>query len=113
MILNTEIYKNQIEKIYETRLDRSVDNIDDRVMKACEEAGEAIGALLSIRNNSYKGLTYDDLREEIIDIWIVATDAMLTALPREQNMSQDQVNENISKIIDVKIAKWRKNCSVS
>lgn len=110
--MNTNIFSEVIKKIYETRLDRDVFNVDDRVMKLCEESGEAIGALLSIRNNSYKNLTYKDLREEIIDTWIVATDAMLTALPDEEGLDQDEINKHIIQIMEKKIEKWRKNSSV-
>lgn len=110
--MNTNIFSEVIKKIYETRLDRDVFNVDDRVMKLCEESGEAIGALLSIRNNSYKNLTYKDLREEIIDTWIVATDAMLTALPEEEGLDQDGINKHIIQIMEKKIEKWRKNSSV-
>lgn len=78
-------------------------------MKLCEEAGEAIGALLSIRSNSYKGLTYDDLREELVDAWIVVTDALLTPMPIDKDNNQDTINENVTKIMHKKIEKWRKN----
>lgn len=110
--MNSNVFSDIIDKIYNTRLDRSVSNIDDRVMKLCEEAGEAIGALLSIRNNSYKGLTYEDLREELIDAWIVTTDAILTALPNENNKSQDEVNSELIKVMETKINKWRNNSGI-
>lgn len=96
-----------IKEIYETRRDRSVNNIDTRIMKLCEEAGEASGALVSIRENTYKKLTYEDLLEELVDCWIVATDAMLTPLPGQESLSQDDINEKIADIMQKKINKWK------
>jgi len=61
-------------------------NIFRRAVKLMEEAGEVSEAWLNVTSaaNS-KGKTWDDVREEIADVLIVALDVALTPLPHETN----------------------------
>jgi len=96
-------YLEVLETIRDIRPERSLDNIRTRIMKLCEESGEAAGALISIEEGSYKKLTNADLIEEIIDCWIVATDAMLTKIG---DVSDEEHERFIMDIMKRKISKW-------
>lgn len=104
-----DCFASAVADIYETRKDRSMNDILPRILKISEEAGEAAGAILSITENSYKKLTPDDLREELVDCWIVVTDALLTPISGEEELSQEQINLNINDIIKRKMEKWKRN----
>jgi NTP pyrophosphatase (non-canonical NTP hydrolase) len=79
-------------------------------MKLAEEYGEFVQAYLSTTSSTNKkGLTWDDVREEICDVVIVAIDILLTKLPNELELPDEQFKKMISKIIEMKLDKWIMN----
>lgn len=102
---------DHIEKIFNEikniREQRNLEDLPLRVMKLNEEAGEASGAVVSVLTNSYKGLTWEDVIEEIIDTWIVSSDAMFAPIPGTEHMTMDERCEYISGIMSKKMTKWK------
>lgn len=98
---------NYVDVIADMRLRRPVADLPLRILKLNEEAGESSGAIVSVVTDSYKKLTYEDVIEEIIDTWIVATDAMLYEIPGTEHMTTEERNDYISNIIEIKLNKWK------
>lgn len=67
-----------IEKIYTVGSERSVDTVSRRCAKLIEECGETAEAFLNCTGENYKNKTWDDLREELTDVFITLTDIALT-----------------------------------
>lgn len=66
-----------LEKIERIGGPREVSNLRRRALKLGEELGEVAQAYLAITSkNNYKLLTFLDLREESVDVFVVAADLM-------------------------------------
>lgn len=88
---------------------REFRNIWRRLMKLGEEYGEALQAYLAITSdNNYKKLTPEDLREELIDVVIVALDLLCHRLPGEEHLTDEQLNDRIRAVFERKIEKWKR-----
>ncbi|MFA5490960.1 MAG: MazG-like family protein [Candidimonas sp.] len=70
---------------------RNIDNVDRRIIKLFEEYGEIVEAYLGVTSTqNYKNKKDDDLREEIIDLYIVAMDVRFTFNLPEFESSEDE-----------------------
>jgi NTP pyrophosphatase (non-canonical NTP hydrolase) len=68
-----------IESIKNANPERSVASIKRRLLKMSEEKGEVCEAILNLTcEKNSKNKTWDDLREELVDCFIVAVDIALT-----------------------------------
>ena len=87
-------------------------NLERRMLKLVEEVGEASQALLAVTSvNNGKKKTWDDVREEITDVIVVAIDIALTAMPDQDDKSADEVQAIIEKEVARKLKKWVKKRS--
>lgn len=99
--------KDILEKIRVANLKRKTSNLTRRMLKLSEENGEAAQALLSVtsKTNS-KNKTWDDVREELTDVAIVAIDMLLTRFPDEEALTPEEKAEKIHLELDRKLQKW-------
>ena len=79
-----------------------------RIIKIGEELGELGEAFLVSTTTapSRKVKTYADVREEAIDVAIVALDVALTPMPGEEAMTPEQIRNEVMATLDIKLAKW-------
>lgn len=111
-----------IKKIEEANPNRSESNLERRILKIGEELGELSEAYLNITSTlNEKNKTWNDVREEAIDILIIAADVALTVLETDPGVKieQDPIshlvwNEETTKAVyqkvhselDRKLQKW-------
>lgn len=77
--MTPENIKYIIDSVSNANLQRSVDNFDRRCEKFLEELGELAEARLGYTSkNNPKNKTLDDVKEEAVDVLIVALDISLT-----------------------------------
>lgn len=70
-----------VESILAANPNRQQDNLHRRIFKLSEEYGEIIEAYLNVTSSSNgKGKTWADVREEAVDLLIVAVDVALTPI---------------------------------
>jgi hypothetical protein len=94
-----------VERVRKANPRRSYKNLDKRFMRALIEFAELAEAQLFVTARAnYKGKTWKDVREEVVDTWIVTTDLLLTPLPGE-----DDVDPIIVQMLGKKLAKWHRN----
>lgn len=89
-----------IDKIFDLSEKKEGKNLLEMTLKCSEEVGELAQAVLSYTNASgcgYKKLGPDNIKEEIVDIFIVST-----ALAVKAGMSK----EEMITILERKINKW-------
>jgi NTP pyrophosphatase (non-canonical NTP hydrolase) len=102
-----------IASIEQTDPGRNMGNYGRRIMKLGEEYGEVCQAYLSVTNPlSNKNMSWADVREEICDAVIVAVDLMLTKLPDELDLTDEQFQGRILDMINSKLAKWQRGVEV-
>jgi NTP pyrophosphatase (non-canonical NTP hydrolase) len=88
---------------------RSFSTMPRRLLKLSEETGEASEAFLVATTTSptRKTKTYDDFREELIDVGLVNMDCALTKMPGEENLTDDEITAKIMALLAFKIEKWK------
>jgi hypothetical protein len=87
-------------------------NLIRRLMKIVEEMGEVAEAYLNVTSaGNGKKKTWDDVREELADVVIVAVDCALTPMPDhiEQGLTPADVAASFAAEVSRKLAKWQKN----
>ncbi|MFD1695689.1 MazG-like family protein [Roseibium aestuarii] len=80
--------------------------LQERALKLCEEAGEVAQAVLSATGapgSAYKGLDLADVREEAVDVIIVALAVLAQASESEEAFKRD-----LERLVSTKVAKWQK-----
>lgn len=88
---------------------RHKDQLVRRALKVQEESGELAEAVLGVTStHNYKRKTWADVREEAIDVAIVALDVALTRLP-DDDFSDGAMAAEVAKVIRTKLDKWIKN----
>ena len=101
---------NIIESIIAANRTREHSNLIRRIAKSMEELGEVCEAYLNVTSaGNGKGKTWNDVREELVDNFIVATDLLYTKLPNEEQITDAELDEIISEMVDRKLAKWKNN----
>lgn len=90
------------------RDERGMEQLGRRLMKLGEEYGESLQAYLALTGANYKKITPADLREELIDVCLVALDALLHRVPGEEHLSEAELNDVLVKEFERKIKKWKK-----
>lgn len=88
-------------------------NFSRRLLKLTEEVGEVCQAYYSLTSKSNnKNKTWDDVREELVDVILIATDLLMTEMPDEKISSEKYQyiktrieNEMLRKMKD----KWEKS----
>jgi NTP pyrophosphatase (non-canonical NTP hydrolase) len=97
------------DKINDANPNRRLGTLWRRMAKLAEEYGELWEAYLNVTSaNNGKNKTWEDVREESIDVVIVAIDIAATRLPIDQGKSDEEVRKEIAKILLLKLAKWEK-----
>lgn len=99
--------------LQEANQDRDFVLLPRRLLKAGEELGEANQAYLRSTGTGLRRKTTADLREEIIDLNVVALDLLLHRLPGEEELSEEAFAEMLLAIFKTKLAKWRHNQTVT
>lgn len=98
-----------VRNVFESNPSRSHKELNRRLMKLGEEYGEVLEAYLAVSGvNNYKNKSWDDVREEISDVVIVALDIMLTRMPSEDNLTDEELIARIEGEITRKLDKWKK-----
>lgn len=101
--------KRIFDIIYKANPRRSLDNLCRRMLKIGEEGGEASEAYLNITSElNAKGSTWEDVREELLDIIIIATDCLYTSMPVDEGKTREEIEAEIFKEFERKMAKWDK-----
>jgi NTP pyrophosphatase (non-canonical NTP hydrolase) len=90
---------------------RHHDSMARRILKIGEEYGETCEAYLvsTTGKPSRKVKTHDDVREELIDVAIVALDCAVTRFPGEENLLDVEIEMKIMEVLAVKLMKWKAN----
>ena len=96
------------DKINEANRERSIRTMIRRIGKLGEEYGELWEAYLNVTSlNNGKGKTWDDVREECVDVAIVALDIVATRLPTDEKRTEEEVKEEIATMLIKKLDKWK------
>ncbi len=101
--------KRIFDIIYKANPRRSLDNLCRRMLKISEEEGEASAAYLNVTSElNAKGSTWEDVREELLDVIIIATDCLYTTMPIDEGKTHEQIEAEVFKEFKRKMAKWDK-----
>lgn len=101
--------KDIIEKVKEANPKRKFASFPRRVIKLGEEKGEVDQAYLSVSSKSNsKNKSWADVREELVDVLIVATDLLLHDFPDEDGLTYEDKLARIHSEVDRKLKKWNK-----
>lgn len=87
---------------------RNLQNLHRRITKTGEELGELGEAFLyvtSIENSKNK--TWEDVREEAVDIILMGVDIALTPLPGDEEKSPEEIEQDVVNMIVKKLEKWK------
>lgn len=98
-----------IERVFSSNKERDEKNQDlsRRVIKLAEEVGEVSQAYFSLTSKrNKKNKTWDDVREELADVVLIALDLLVTEMPDEE-LDADGIKERTVEVLKRKIkAKW-------
>ncbi len=99
-----------LRAIREANPQRKYETMARRLLKIGEELGEASEAYLvfSSTSTSRKKKNKDDVREECMDVAIVALDCALTRMPGEENLTDDDLEFICMEVLAAKLAKWKR-----
>lgn len=98
------------QAIYNANLTRNHENLARRILKLSEELGEAAEAYLNVTSDGNgKQKTWDDVREELSDLLIVSYDCVLTPMPDQTAATSEEIQAEVARLIEVKLAKWKRN----
>lgn len=101
--------KRIFDIIYKANPRRSLDNLERKMLKIGEESGEAMAAYLNVTSElNAKGSSWKDLREELLDIIIIAVDCLYTPIPIDEGKNREQIEAEIFEEFKRKMAKWEK-----
>lgn len=98
-----------IDKVFAANRDRRMEIFARRMLKLGEEYGEASQAYLSVSSEKNgKNKTWDDVREELVDVLVVTLDLLCHEFPDEKSTSLEQRSALIHRELDRKLTKWAK-----
>ena len=96
------------DKIYDANPERSMETMIRRIGKLAEEYGELWEAYLNVTSlHNGKEKDWDDVREECVDVAIVALDIVATRLPTDINRTDEEVRQEIANMLLKKLEKWK------
>lgn len=96
-----------IDEIRAANPGRNWQSLVRRCLKLGEEFGETSQALLAVTSeDNHKEMTWADVREELTDTAILAFDMLLTPMPDQAEMTDEQRLEAIKAEFERKLAKW-------
>lgn len=96
------------DKIFEANPGRNEQTLIRRIGKLAEEYGELWEAYLNVTSmNNGKNKTWDDVREEAVDVAIVALDIVATRLPTDEGKTEEEIRKEIADMLTKKLEKWR------
>lgn len=96
------------DQIFDANPERSTQTLIRRIGKLAEEYGELWEAYLNVTSShNGKGKTWDDVREEGVDVAIVALDIVATRLPTDEGKTEEEMREEIIAMVNKKLAKWK------
>lgn len=93
-------------------VERTIDTLERRMLKLNEEQGELGEAYLSVTSlQNAKNKTWDDVREEAVDVAIMALDILATPFPKkdweqEGYLTSDEYYGELVLLFKSKIKKW-------
>lgn len=88
---------------------RSLQTLIRRAGKMGEEYGEFWEAFLNVTSlHNGKDKIWEDVREELADMVIVAIDLIATRLPIDHGKSEEEVQQEIIAMVNKKLGKWKK-----
>lgn len=103
-----------LKLIYEANKGRrNVRNFGRRTLKAGEELGEVSEAYLyatSIENSKNK--TWEDVREEAVDIILMGVDLALTPMPGDEDKTPEEIEQEVIMWVKRKLAKWEEQIAL-
>ena len=98
-----------ITKVHGANRDRRMEIFARRMLKLGEEYGEASQAYLSVSSEKNgKNKSWEDVREELVDVLVVTLDLLCHEMPDEKNSTLESKMAKINKELDRKLAKWAK-----
>lgn len=103
--LEARLSSDPVNLVRMANLTRHHSTLSKRILRLMAELGELSEAFGSVESGNYKKKTLADVREEVVDTWIVATDILLTSLPNED---ERELHEIIDTVLKKKLAKWMK-----
>lgn len=99
-----------ISKVHAANRDRRMEIFARRMLKLGEEYGEASQAYLSVSSEKNgKNKTWEDVREELVDVLVVTLDLLCHQFPDEPDpITAEARSEVINMELDRKLKKWAK-----
>lgn len=95
------------DQIFNANLERSTQTLIRRMGKLAEEYGELWEAFLNVTSlNNGKNKTWNDVREEGVDLAIVALDIVATRLPTDAGKTDEEMRAEIVAMVNKKLEKW-------
>ena len=99
-----------IRMISDANPTRHYGNLHRRMIKVMEELGEASEAYLNVTSAANgKNLSWIDVREELVDLVVVAVDCALTPMPDQVNEAKEDIEAAFVAEMIRKLAKWKRN----
>jgi NTP pyrophosphatase (non-canonical NTP hydrolase) len=101
--------KDIISKVHAANRDRRMEIFARRMLKLGEEYGEASQAYLSVSSEKNgKNKTWEDVREELVDVLVVTVDLLCHEFPDEKDTSLESKLASIHHELNRKLKKWAK-----
>lgn len=98
-----------IKKVWDANRTRTMDIFGRRMLKLGEEYGEACQAYLSISSEKNgKNKSWEDVREELVDVLVVDLDLLCHQFPDESEVDLEKRIALINEVLDRKLKKWAK-----
>lgn len=96
-----------IDEIRAANPTRNWKSLERRCLKLGEEFGETSQALLAVTSeDNHKQMTWADVREELTDTAILAFDMLLTPMPDQNEMTDEERLLEIKAEFQRKLDKW-------
>ena len=87
---------------------RSVHNMLRRIAKTGEELGEINEAFLYVTSvENSKNKTWEDVREEAVDVILMGVDLALTPLPIDDGRTPEEIEQEVVNMVEKKLKKWK------
>lgn len=114
-IANLDLFTgDMMQSVIDANPSRVVDTLGRRVTKLSEELGEVSEAYLGVTSeDNAKKKSWEDVREELVDLFVVTVDCLFTRLPIDEGKTDRQVSNEIAAVSVTKLAKWKRGRSTA